>query len=309
MKQSINHYISEFLYLHDCVIIPGFGGFICNISPAKIDKANSIIIPPSKKIGFNKNLIDNDGLLINHVSKHENISINNAENHVRTFSADLITKLRSNKILRIDNIGLFTYGKENNITFTQDNLNNYNISVFGMNNLSAQEVNRLKEAEKKLDNVIANIKSNNQLQKRILRVAAIIIPLIALSYVSISQQEKINSIYTHMSNLNPFSEFIRKSTYKNTNNISITPIKKGDKTIIKNVISEQKYYIIAGSFIEQKNAKKMQDKLKKLDYKSEIITEGKRRRVSYASFSNREDAILVLNNIRKSNKEAWLLSE
>ena len=37
------------------------------------------------------------------------------------------------------------------------------------------------------------------------RAAAVILPLVALSYLSISQQDKINSIYTQMASLNPFT--------------------------------------------------------------------------------------------------------
>ncbi|MEC8853074.1 MAG: SPOR domain-containing protein, partial [Bacteroidota bacterium] len=36
MNRPIEHYISDLLYLHDCVIIPGFGGFVGNKKSAFI---------------------------------------------------------------------------------------------------------------------------------------------------------------------------------------------------------------------------------------------------------------------------------
>ncbi len=309
MNKSIVHYISELLYLHDCVIIPEFGGFICNINSAKLDATNDVLIPPSKKIVFNKNLTDNDGLLINHILRHENISIDIATKSVREFSRRIAQELNKNKILRLTNIGLFTLGKENNIIFSQDNLTNYNLSAFGMNNLNIQEVNRLKEMKEKLDTTIYTIRKNDYLQKRIPRIAAVIIPLMVLSFLSITQQEKIDSVYTHMSNLNPFTEIIKTNITEKSNLNSSNTLKLESKNIINNIKLEQKYYIIAGSFVDKKNAQIMYHKLKKWNYNSDLISEGKHTRVSYDSFSNKEDALTALYHIRKSNKEAWILSQ
>ena len=67
-------YISDLLFLHDCVIIPDFGGFICNYRSAYIDADSGVICPPGKDILFNRNLTHNDGLLVNWIADKENIS-------------------------------------------------------------------------------------------------------------------------------------------------------------------------------------------------------------------------------------------
>ena len=36
----------ELLLQHNCVIIPGFGGFVTQAVGAKVDKTKNIIIPP-----------------------------------------------------------------------------------------------------------------------------------------------------------------------------------------------------------------------------------------------------------------------
>ena len=74
MNKTISKYISELLFLHDCVIIPQFGGFVGNNKSAVLNETTGIITPPSKEILFNLNLQTNDGLLINHISKSEGIS-------------------------------------------------------------------------------------------------------------------------------------------------------------------------------------------------------------------------------------------
>ena len=43
MKNSIEKYISELLFQNDCVIVPDFGGFVCNNAPSELnEKTNSI---------------------------------------------------------------------------------------------------------------------------------------------------------------------------------------------------------------------------------------------------------------------------
>ena len=78
MKLPIEKHIFELLKHHDCVIITGFGGFILNYRSAYLNNITQQIHPPSKTIGFNKNLIQNDGLLANYLQKIEKITYNEA---------------------------------------------------------------------------------------------------------------------------------------------------------------------------------------------------------------------------------------
>ena len=167
-------------------------------------------------------------------------------------------------------------------------------------------------------------------------------PLIALSYLSISQQDRINSVYTQIATFNPFSttEIIKEEVIK-TNPIKNVEIIKSPKIIetsteiikeevietnpIKNVeiietsIAEEvttpimkqqhTFYVIAGAFAEQKNANNLLAKLNKWNYNAEIVEGGNLIRVSYNSFTNKRDAILALKEIRKENPSAWLLTK
>ena len=50
MNKSVAHYISELLFLHDCVIVPEFGGFVGNKKSAQLNKTTGTLTPPSKQI-------------------------------------------------------------------------------------------------------------------------------------------------------------------------------------------------------------------------------------------------------------------
>lgn len=75
------------------------------------------------------------------------------------------------------------------------------------------------------------------------------------------------------------------------------------------ITAQNKYYIIAGAFAEEKNANKMVNKLKAWNYNAEILRGGRLLRVCYDSFIDRKSAILALNNIKKENPNVWLLTK
>ena len=104
-----------------------------------------------------------------------------------------------------------------------------------------------------------------------------------------------------MANMNPF--------VKKINIINNATSPKKDVIITSPIIQTQKYYLIAGSFLEEENANRMLLKLRKWGHDAEILKNDKRIRVSYSEYVTREDALISLNEIRKNNPSAWLLTQ
>jgi len=311
MNKTVEHYISELLFLHNCVILPNFGGFVGNPQSAELNKTTGMLSPPSKQILFNANLKTNDGLLITHISNQEGITQEVAKNEVDNYATKITNKLTSSKVLRIDKIGLFTLGKEGNIIFLQDSVNNYSLDSFGMKATQNKAVLRETIIEEKVAATIQNIRTQSNNPRVFLRAAAIIIPLIALSYISITQQDKINNVYTQMASLNPFENSIIAEVIPEVKiEFAATPIVEIiEEDIAPIKIPQKTYYIIAGAFSKKKNANKMLAKLKKWDYNTELVPGGNLLRVSYNSFTNKADALITLHEIKQENSAAWLLTQ
>ena len=301
MNKTVEHYISELLFLHDCVILPDFGGFVGNLQSAQLNKTTGILSPPSKQILFNSNLKTNDGLLITHISSQEGVTQEIAKQNVMSFANENNNKLTASKALRIDKIGLFTLGKEGNIIFLQDSTNNYSLDAFGMKATHKKIISRVKEEEEKVVSTIQNIHTQNRNPRTFLKAAAVIIPLIALSYLSISQQDRISNTYTQMATLNPFV----------TNEIveEIIEIPMTEEVATPIITQQHTFYIIAGVFAEQKNANKLLIKLNRWNYNAEMLKENSLLRVSYDSFTNRDEAVIALKKIKRENPSAWLLTK
>ena len=316
MNKTVEHYISELLFLHDCVILPDFGGFVGNLQSAKLNKTTGVLSPPSKQILFNASLKTNDGLLITHISNQEGITQEVAKNEVENYATKIIKKLTESKVLRLDKIGLLSLGREGNIIFLQDSISNYSLDSFGMKATYNKAIVRETISQEKISSTIKNIRIQSNNPKVFLRAAAVIIPLIALSYISITQQDKINNVYTQMASLNPFensliTEPMTEVIPEVKIEVKLTPILEVIEEEVVPIITLQKttYYIIAGAFADKKNANKMLEKLKKWNYNTKLVPGGSLLRVSYSSFTNKTEALIALHEIKQENSAAWLLTQ
>lgn len=66
--KEVAHYIEQLLLRHDCVIVPGLGGFVAQDCPARYVKEENIFLPPYRSVSFNSLLTMNDGTFINEVA-------------------------------------------------------------------------------------------------------------------------------------------------------------------------------------------------------------------------------------------------
>ena len=70
--------LHRLLFDHDCVIVPGWGGFLAQYRPARLDANRQLIHPPGKEVGFNRHLLRNDGLLTDHIAQRDGIGFASA---------------------------------------------------------------------------------------------------------------------------------------------------------------------------------------------------------------------------------------
>ena len=81
----ITNYLKELLNDNECVIIPEFGAFISKRHSATIDYVNHSFLPPYKEIVFNNKLTTNDEILVDFISKNENISQEDSLTKIQNF--------------------------------------------------------------------------------------------------------------------------------------------------------------------------------------------------------------------------------
>jgi len=212
---QLEKHISELLFEHDCVIVPGFGGFVCNYSSASIRSGKSQFQPPFKKISFNRNLKNNDGLLANQVAQSEKISYSDSNRVISEFVEWLNKEISADKRFDLKNIGTFYLGEENTLLFEQDGAMNYLPESFGLTAFYSPAIKReplAKKIEQKFKNkIIVPSKENKDkvvVKRRIpvvryIAVAASLIVIASLVFIS-TQPDLLKNVT--IANLNPFAE-------------------------------------------------------------------------------------------------------
>ena len=332
-------YISDLLYRHDCVIIPGLGGIITNYRSAQIHPVSHTLRPPSKSIRFNVNLQEDDGLLANYVSSCKSISFASAQSKIERFVFSIQNDLEHKKEARLPKIGVLSVDINGILSFEPDLKVNYLPDAFGLEAIQSPAILRKSKGIDVSKQIYQGAKSI-QAQKTSFnwKVAAVLIPLIGLStYVSF-QQDAIGDKYANYAYLNPFKEkpasvYVPRTIEVKEKKIELkeTKITTTPKTVVETVktITEEAvkktipapsvkttlvtkpFHLVAGCFSSEYNATKLVAQLKTEGFDASVIGQNANGlfRVAFQSYVSRELAVLEMKKLKDSGKSTWLLKK
>jgi nucleoid DNA-binding protein len=280
---DVTAYIRELLFGHDCVIVPGFGGFIGNYTPARIDRSTDTFYPPVKKISFNRNLNHNDGLLAGRISGSNKINYGDARNLVEEFVAGIRKKLEKGEKVVFDNIGSFVNNHEGNIQFEPDSSFNYHLDSYGLEPFQCLPLEGYDVRKRILRNIEKDPVKQASIRKIMWR-AAVIVPLLSL-IVAVSLKTELFRTKVEATTMNPLvtAEFENnKKAVDESNSIRAPQIKENAKPVFTEVstpevavsvaTSVSAYYVITGSFKSKENAESQLNMLKEEGFSPEIVT-------------------------------------
>jgi len=279
---DITAFIRELLFGHDCVIVPGFGGFIGNYTPARIDKSTDTFYPPVKNISFNRNLNHNDGLLVGRISGSCKINYGDARNLVEEFVAGVRKKLEKGEKVVFDNIGSFINNHEGNVQFEPDRNTNYHLDSYGLDSFQCLPLEGYDVRKRIIRNTDRDPLKQASIRKVIWR-AAIIIPLLSL-IVAVSLKTDLFRSKVEATTLNPLVTAEFENNKKAVDEGSTLKLAKIDEKtepiadkmshteIIVPVATElNAYVVITGSFKSKENADSQVNMLKEEGFSPEII--------------------------------------
>ena len=286
---KISSYIFELLQSHDCVIVPNFGALVARNISAKISSDGSKIFPPNKELSFNKNLVKNDGLLINAISSIENISYEGAEQKISNWVRRTNKKLEKQRYIEIKNIGSISL-ENTKYVFVPNQNSIFLKSSYGFNSIDSLQVTR---RQKSINNSY-------------LKYAAILIVFLSLTglftksyFDSVNEFNKASYAEANLE--------IEKRIQKATFNINTS------LPVVKLPIRKQygSFHIIAGSFRLEENSLRMISQLKEkgfIEARKVGVNKFGLLQVAYNSYDTVEEARLALSEIRiKQDLNAWLL--
>ena len=289
---NFNDHIYPLLKEYNCVVIPNFGSFVCRNISAKFSENHSQLLPPNKEIVFNKNLKENDGVLIKTISDLRNISYSESEKKINSWVKKINKKINKGKSISFLNIGLLRK-VDKNFIFEVNRNSIFLKSSYGLSSVDSLEINNTKVIKPSFNNIM-------------LKYAAILILFVSFSAIS------INSYFNYVKSFNEnsysiASKEINKKIQRATFNIS-------PAVPLVTLPIEKKYgnfHIIAGSFRFEENSLKMIDLLQKkgfMEARKVGVNQYGLIQVAYNSYDSVEQARAALELLRDSQDEnAWLL--
>ncbi len=312
-------FIRELLFGHDCVIVPGFGGFIGNYTPARIDRNSGTFYPPVKRISFNRNLNHNDGLLVGKISGTSGINYGDARNLVEEFVGDILRKLEKGEKVVFQYIGTFVNNQEGNIQFEPDGNANYHLDSYGLESFQWLPVEGY-DLRKRISNHSGKDPVRQASLRRILWAAAVVIPVLTLLIV-VPLKTDLFKAKVETTTLNPLMaaelEDNKKVVDAEITNESVKPEEKivplvsvplRPETVARVKTETDVYCLITGSFKSEENADSQVNILKEEGFSPEIIVAPNGfYRVSAMRSNDLTAASVKKDSISKKYPGAWIL--
>ena len=309
-------HIKELLLLHDCVILPGLGGFVANYKPAEFDTVRNTASPPSKLILFNSNLIHNDGLLYAHVSETTGYGYKDVQNMAKTFIDGIRRDLRQGMKYSIEGLGYFYIGGEGQIRFSEEAGNNYLLESYGLPLLQYREFEKFPKPEtyRSLTSEVDSLARQKRIRRWAYGTAAAC--LVAAMVFLPLKTFYINQAGIDLPIADSFQKELTEQVENLTESASPSPVNKANlmPSVSLNPVSEislpvPEYHIVVGSFKDFGNARQLRNQLVEDGYTSRILSSEKGfYRVTAGTYAQQTEAAVMISSVRKGYENAWIFS-
>lgn len=315
----LNHHLHRLFLDHDCVVVPGLGGFVCNRKPARYDESRQELVPPLRSVLFNERILHHDGVLVESIVRREGISFDEALAAVEAESASLKADIQAGKTVRIHQVGRLFAGDEGRLQFMPDEEMVRILRSFGLKRIPLQPLEKQPSSERVLPaSRIVPISATTQPaeQSPWLRVAAAIaVPVIGgagMFFMDYSGQDAaLMSTLPLPAPTHYSAEYQPRFTEEAIPTWeSINPVDAGAEAYVE---EEPKtghvFLLVAGSFSVQSNAINLSNDLNEQGFDSEVLLqESGLHLVTFATHFDEEMARTELSQLRldENTSRAWL---
>lgn len=325
MKIDITSAISELLYEHRTVVLPGLGAFVTAYKAASIDYVQGQVAPPTKELDFNPNLPVNDGILVNRIQKKYSVTAGQAEEAINKYVNEIKATLDKKEMVVFPKVGKLYKDFEGNFKFLTEN-ENYNTDSFGLPEINFFPILREKKSRKPAAGAAAaTAYKRSQPQKRDRNLPAwmnVLLPILAVLSVVVlafsiymlqsndmpakSEELTLNSERTNTKPSNELDDpedredFLADEDSENTDEDTEAP------TPPPNL---KEAFIIIHSFGNQSNVEKFVKTLISDGFQPKSVKDGNLTRVgilkAYEEDSELEETLAELKKLYETTPKIW----
>ncbi len=320
MNELILHI--EFLLHHNqCVIVPGLGGFVINLTPVSREGIN-IFNSPKCELIFNQNLSFNDGLLAESYMRMYECSFEKAMILIEEGVHETKYQIEKFGSVHMGNLGIISLNPSSQFNFTPKEFSYP--AYFGFTSSQLKPIINLQPISQSVEKNDKKNYTSTKISIAVASAVAIIAIILFLnpfnSNFSIYNEAQIGSIPTTQVVSHNF-EKTKTVVVKPTNTNSATekevtqPVANENEVNssikITNQVVLPKYYVVVGVY----KGNKMADETLRILHQNGLsgassVIKRNRINVFAASFENEEEAYSYLNNFVRSHpqyKDAWVL--
>ena len=310
---EIGKHIERLLVMHDCVIIPSWGGFVLRSFPAVCEADEHRFSPSRREVVFNATLTHNDGLLTESYMQTYGADYKKAQLMVEEDVAKMKAKLHEEKTLTLGALGRFDLGSEGQVVFYPGNSPVLSVDSYGLETFQMIPLQHIHEGKE--DTLYIPV------SRRFFRVAVASAAAAALFFlVSTPVRDVERSAYTAsfvpsmVMESSPTAETVEAEAGKEAAMPAVVEVpKKADAEAVKAEAPKampagKKYNIVIGSFPSKEQASKFMAENKGGGIDMSLVERDGRCRVCAYTFGNREEAESRLATLRTNEKykDAWL---
>ena len=328
-------HIAFLLRRHDCLIVPGLGGFVVQESRATRQADIYTFTPPGRIVSFNQELKHNDGLLIESYMRALKVNYQDARLRVEADTEAMLNSLKESRSVSIEGVGVISINNEGLIDFQRNMGILLNAAHYALPEVRLLPLQQLKReaapaSERAADSENIYFRINRALLRNVAAAAAIIALVLCISIpVNTSvDAEQMKAGFLPSSPITVVDEALAEQptttiTQEVENEVtepaqtaqptaSIEQPKAKPEAAAMPEVKPQGayYYIIVASYPDAASAKSEVNRLKNKGLESAgVVTGGGRSRVYSAKFATKQEADEKLDLYRQqlNRHDAWVL--
>lgn len=333
----IESHLPRLILEHDCLVIPGLGGFVCNDRPARFDEAAQELVPPRRAIQFNERLLHNDGVLAHAVAIAERLAYPEALAAVEQEAAAMREVLQRQRSVNLPHVGRLFIAASGATQFMAEAELERLLDGFGLQRIPLKPIVR----EAKEDPVVLPMATPVRWPRI---AAAIAVPLLAGSVWWFSGSNDVSALsilpewglrsapaayapksVAPLAPLNVVSDYGEVMQMKESVRFDFAEgrldpaglrIAAVEKEVLEAAVPEFEaelnmasaaFALVAGAFAQERNAQSHVASLSEVGLQADIHRQGSLHFVTVGLFAEEDDARSALEAVRASGHEAvWM---
>lgn len=330
---ELERHIEILLLNNDCVIIPGFGGFMTHHVEARYDDEDNMFLPPLRTLGFNPQLRLNDSLLAQSYIEAYDISYPEAMRRIQHDVEELQQHLDNEGFYELSDIGTLTLNDDGHYEFSPCEAGILTPELYGLYTYEMKPLAEIASAKVvSLQQEIPHKTEREHTEKAITipirairNTVAACIAVLALLLFPAQNNDNNLSIATNnassqyiITSMMPKNDVTGKpesviSETKTTLTASLTNITNTAKDVIEshNIQNDRGFTIVMMSHVGKENAEKYIEMLanKQLPEGRILEEEGKALKIVYGNYASYDEAMSALATLKHNHEfaYAWIM--